>query len=622
MSANIDIKGNVVLAGINPPQSLDSIGDAHITYFLRFERISNKKCYVNLQSQGNIIGGYEEAKIVDLSRRLVSKKCGLVLDIMELVDNCDDPTETGERLMHKTAQKIREICGQVQNAWLGTEYGQGAAIQDSIIDEEEYLKHKDSVLEEAERILASDDPVLEVKKHLDNIIAGEDENKLLVFVLGLTGICEDTSKKTILVALHEAGAGKTWIIRNIASFFYSHTVSHLTKRALNYLGEQLAGRIDDEGNPVPADQQRAKHILFLKELGNIDRENDTQGNASIKMLSVDDGGLTTTYTVRDDDTGRFKTITVHTEPITVFTSSTRTMGEIDDQFVRRYFIFSPDASIKQSFEIERFKVKYLNQLNDIMLGIREQTDMERSRWILKATVELLEERQNAKILVPFYGSIYHILDKTKLRIRGDYDKIKLLIEMFGLLNYSNLPTKSINGELLFIMTPERTLQILRIARQTLIYMAKETEGRVYELLQILKNMEVRPPRAEDSGTLIDLKMQFEIAIKMGGKSRRTILEYFKPLVNMGFVHEEKIEKSKAFRMLMDPDEILMHLSGYKDLSNPDLLEELYMNMIKEANEYFEEREIDFKFKVNAKYLATLWREGEEKAKQQEISLQK
>ncbi len=621
MSANIDIKGNIVLASINPPQTLESI-DESVTYFLRFERISNKKCHINLQAGGNVIGGYDESKIIDLVRRLTSKKCGIVLDIMELVDDCDDPSDSSERLMHKTAQRIREICGQVQDAWIATEYGNDTTICDSVIDEEEYLKHKDSVLQEAEIILVSDDPIKEIKKHLDNIIAGEDENKCLVFVLGLTGICEDTSKKTILVALHEAGSGKTWIIRNVASFFYSHVVSHLTKRALNYLGDQLAGRIDDQGNPVPEDQQRAKHILFLKELGNIDKENDTQGNASIKMLSVDDGGLTTTYTVRDDDTGRFKTITVHTDPITVFSSSTRSMGDIDDQFVRRYFIFSPDASYGQSLAIEKFKVKHLNQINDIMLGLREQTDMEKSRWVLKATVELLEERQDAKILIPFYGSIYHILDKTKLRIRSDYDKIKLLIEMFGLLNYANLPKKTINDELIFIMTPERTLQILRIARQTLIYMAKETEGRVYDLLQVLKTMDIKPPHAEDSGTLIDLKMQFLIATEMGGKTRRTVLEYFKPLVNMGFIQEDKIDGTKAFRMLLEPDEILLHLSGYKDLNDSQLLENLYMSMIKEANEYFKERDIDFKFKVDAKYLTKLWREDEEKMKKQKLSVHK
>jgi len=621
MSENIDIKGNVVLASINPPQSLESVGDG-VIYFLRFERISNRKCLVNLQSRGNVIGGYDEIKIADLVRRLTSKKCGMVLDIMELVDGCGDPTDSVERLMHKTAQRIREICGQVQSAWLGTEYGQEVVIQDSIIDEEEYLKHKDFALEEAEKILASDDPIIEIKKHLDNIIAGEDNNKLLVFVLGLTGICKDTNKKTILVALHEAGSGKTWIVRNISSFFYSHAVSHLTKRALNYLGEQLAGRIDERGNPVPEDQQRAKHILFLKELGHIDKEGDSQGSASIKMLSVDDGGLTTTYTIRDDDTGRFKTVTVHTDPITVFTSSTRSMGDIDDQFVRRYFIFSPDASFAQSLKIERFKVKHLNQLNDMMLGLMEQTDMEKSRWILKAVVDLLEERQDVKILVPFFGSVYHILDKTKLRIRSDYDKIKLLIEMFGLLNYANLPRKSVNGDLIFIMTPERTLQILRIARQTLIYMAKETEGRVYDLLQILKYMDISPPSGEDSGTLIDLKMQFEIATQMGGKTRRTILEYFKPLVNMGFVQEEKIERTKAFRMLLEPDEILLHLSGYKDLNDSKLLEDLYMKMIKEGNEYFKNREIDFEFKVDSKYLAEMWREDEERAKEQKLSAQK
>jgi len=46
-------------------------------------------------------------------------------------------------------------------------------------------------------------------------------------------------------------------------------------------------------------------------------------------------------------------------------------------------------------------------------------------------VSLIEDRE---ILIPFYETIYGMLDKSKLRIRGDYDKIKLLLEMYALLN--------------------------------------------------------------------------------------------------------------------------------------------------------------------------------------------
>lgn len=583
----VEAGDRIILGALNEIDKSKPIGGENTVYYLRFERVSDSKCLLGLETQeGNLVGGMEEVKIIDLSVRLKTNRSPTFEDIESVLGEIDA----------SRSKRIRRIIGVVQKKWLRSDFDAPQEPKDTAINEEEYSKYKDEVLQEAERILSSKDPIVEISKHLDNIIAGEEENKQLLFTLALSGKSRDLTKKTIICALHQAGAGKTWLLKNIASLYNSHTVSHVSNKALNYLGDQLSGRIDDEGNIVPDELRKPKEILFLKELGNIDKENDTSGNASIKMLSVDDGGLTTTYTVRDDETGRFRTVTVHTDPITVMTSSTRTMGDIDPQFVRRYWVLSPDASAAQTRKIAEFKTIHHNQLNDVRLGFRSYTDMEFSQWVLKCLVEMLEWKS---ILLPFSREVFEILDKSNIRIRSDFDKILLMIEMFGLLNQRNLPMVTLNGETHYIITPGRVVQILRIAKDTLVFMANETEGRVYDLIEVLKDMELS--NGDESGqgaTIIDVPMQWKIAERMGGVARGRVLEYFKPLVSLGHIAEEMVGKTKVFRLNTPINRMVEKLTGYKNLNDVDLLKKLYYSLIEEGNDYFELNGVDFRFEAN------------------------
>lgn len=575
-SSFIEFEGNKAVARLNELDLSKSIGGSNVYYNLRIERTSEKEITMAVWNGENSVTAYEVCKIEDVARKLINKRTPLIMDIIDIFG--------GEELPPTIAKRLRITARVIQQKWLNTPLNEDVEVVDSehLIDEEQMTAHQEKIMEEAEKALTADNPALEIKKHLDNIIAGEDNNKILVFVLGLTGKCEDPKKKVIVIAIHESGAGKSWILKNIAALYNSHTVSHLTKNVLKYLGPTLAD----------------KELLFIKELGNMDQESDTSGNANIKMLSVDDGGLTTTYTIRDKE-GKFETLTVNTKPITIFTSTTRT--KLDEQFVRRYWMFSPDASIQQTVRIQKFKVKHENQVNDVMLGLKEYTDMDYSLWILKAIVEQMEEKE---VLIPFIETLYGIMDLDKLRARGDFDKILLMLQMYGTLNYRQLPFYRVGEKVVYVLTPEKAIEALRFARQSLIYMARDTEARVYDFIGWLKELELHAATTDKSADVLTVKLQLKIGKKMGGKSRRTVLRYISMLDEMGFV--ERIKGSKdEFEIVEEPESMELMLSGYKNLDNPKLVKELMEEMRKEGTAFFADRSLGVKLEsTNAKIFTT------------------
>lgn len=386
----------------------------------------------------------------------------------------------------------------------------------------------------------------------------------------------DKKKEDYNMCFTEAGAGKTWLLKNITSLYNSESVSHLTQRALNYMGENLRG----------------KDILFIKELGNLDKEGSGSGNASIKMLSVDDGGLATTYTYRKED-GSFDTKTVYTDPITILTSSTR--KSIDNQFVRRYWVFSPDTSSKQTEDIMKFKIKNNYQEQEVELGMRKYTDFDFSRGVLKALVSMIPS--NLKIIVPFWKTVYSIMDTNNIRMRGDYDKIKLLIYLYAVLNYRCIPMIKIdnNGkeEDYYIITPQKTIDILRIARRPLIFMSKGTEARDYDLLEALKDLDIRAQTDIYSGDEITKKVIYRISQKLGWSAAR-VRATLNKFVDLGFM--QKRDKPTVYMLDMPITKIEENLSGYSELEDIEKLKILYKQMVKEGNKILTDKlNIDYQF---------------------------
>ena len=188
----------------------------------------------------------------------------------------------------------------------------------------------EEALEIAEEMLKSPDLICKIKKLLDKVIVGEDDNKLLAFILGLSGIRPFAEEKQIVTYKAEPGAGKSHIIREAVSKVYNvKERGRFSPTAIEY------------GNLQNYD------ILVLKELFG-------EEHNRLRLLSADDRGYIAEITVRGDE--GFTTTEIVIPPITIFTSTARIA--LSPEFERRSWLISwLDTSEEQTKRIWEFKAK-------------------------------------------------------------------------------------------------------------------------------------------------------------------------------------------------------------------------------------------------------------------------
>jgi hypothetical protein len=84
--------------------------------------------------------------------------------------------------------------------------------------DDEPLHLSDEEWNRVEQILNSPNPLRLIKQLLDQVIAGEDDNKQLIFVLLMGGKSRESSLKQMILIKGESGAGKSTLM-GIADFF-------------------------------------------------------------------------------------------------------------------------------------------------------------------------------------------------------------------------------------------------------------------------------------------------------------------------------------------------------------------------------------------------------------------
>ena len=383
--------------------------------------------------------------------------------------------------------------------------------------------------EEAEKILNSPDVLDALKPHLDNIIAGEDENKQLAFTLLLSGKINDPKLKQIILLKGESGAGKTTLMR-LADAFKTKSVGRFTPHALDY------SNLEDY------------EVLRLKEIGNMDQE--FQGVSTIKFLSGDDKGYTVEIPVRDKSTGRFASEQYRVPPITLITSTTRV--SMDKQFERRSWTLNPDETKEQTENIRQMKIKRIRDDGLVKLGLQKQTDYDQSIRVLKTVVKILDPQVG--IVLIFQDSLTKCLQSEKLRVRGDYDKIIGLVQLHAFLHQRTLPKlKGADDRPIVFVTPKSALQALKTAEKPFITMTTELEERARRLVKILEDRGL-----SEAGDEITYEIRGEIAVELG-VSDKTVYRYLMEWCKAGYMSKFKDTSQKGhpvtFHLLYDLDHI-------------------------------------------------------------------
>jgi DNA-binding Lrp family transcriptional regulator len=425
-----------------------------------------------------------------------------------------------------------------------------------LTDEEDVISNEDEVqqLIELEKIvddMLSDPHLIEkVKELLDCIVVGEDEEKLANFILCLSGKAKDPKMKQIMLFKGEPGAGKSRLAK-ISKLFRCKEVGRFSEHALDY-----------------SDLENYE-ILWLKEIGDLDQEK--QGVSTLKFVSTEDEGYNVEVTVRDKETGKFKTEQYKIPPITLVTTTTRVV--LDHQFERRAWIFNPDDSPEQTERIKKFKAKLEKEAAEVSLGLRKETSHD---YAWKVLSRLVQKLKLVDVIIPFSESLGEILESHSLRVRGDYDKVVAFIKLHAILYQKQLPMIEVNGRKVIISTPWQALEALKLVKKPLMTMLMNLEERTRRLIEAMEK-----EGYTDEGTVIGKKEREQIAKRLG-LSEKTVRVYLNEWEDSGYLSSDE-KKPKSHTLLYPLETIKKKEAGLS--SKFENSNELIPKMVKEATEW-------------------------------------
>lgn len=404
-----------------------------------------------------------------------------------------------------------------------------------------------SIQIEHAKIVDAENQLEMLTPHLNNVIVKEEDNKKAISILLTGSKFSNVAKKQIILLKGTEGGGKSTLARELCQNYKVKEVGRFSAHALDY--SNLEGF----------------DVLLLKELGAMDMEK--QGVSTLKFLSSDDRGYTVEITVKDEETGRFTTEQHRIPCMTVVSTTTRLI--LDSQFERRAWLFNVDETKEQTKEVALWKAKRKRQQAEKLLGLREITDYEFSREVLKRFVEQLTPK---KIIIPFPKALTEVLGYDVLRVRGDLDKIYAFVELYGLFNLKRL--QKLKDDI-YALTPEVCMEALQIVMRPLANMISRMDDRTTQILTTLKELEIS--NSQDTITKSDRE---RIAVHLG-KSENTVRKFLNFLEHSGFLSGDG-KKPKTHTLLYSVEKIEANLGGISSkLESPNVLMD---KMVEEAQD--------------------------------------
>lgn len=275
-----------------------------------------------------------------------------------------------------------------------------------------------SANKDAMKILQKSNLLDMVKEVLDELIVGEDELKMLIFLLcmskdfpsktgrpGWNVLSDSMSQNAIISA--DSSSGKTWIIKAILELFGEDKkdywiMSRITKSALNYFTEN---NMDGK-------------IIFIEEMQGLDED-----TSQLRIwMSEGSLSLTTVEKFKDEDgveNNKQSTKTTIGQPVFL---TCQAEGKVETQLNNRSWVLSTDISWKQTEGILGFQ-------DDVYRGLHTNSEIKKRK-----IVDALKQLKPHHFKVPFASYKAMGIPTEDVRSRRDYKKFITLIQCSAYLH--------------------------------------------------------------------------------------------------------------------------------------------------------------------------------------------
>jgi len=362
---------------------------------------------------------------------------------------------------------------------------------------------KDKILDgEASALLRDPKFLFRIKEDMDRTIKGENENKLLMWLLEVSARTKDY---TFVDALGESAVGKSNLMRETLRYVPSEwwrKVGRMTRTAIDYLKDQNFC------------------LLWIQEA-----RGAGEAAPSIRLQSGDDGGLTIWTTERDEETGRFTTNEYSVPGRGVITTTTNVSFSPEDS--TRTWMISVDASDAQTKRIIGYKLEKAKEPSELLAALgRKSADL--APTIQRA---LLMLDWDSPVIIPYADDLASLFSPRLVRARRDVDKFLGLVKVIVRLHQHQRPMPEINGKRFIVATAQDAIIAFQLGSKPLEETLTGLEKRLREVYETLGEL------GNATSTQIGVK------IRKGSEYARRVLRV---LVEMGYVDVDESQKTHIY----------------------------------------------------------------------------
>jgi predicted transcriptional regulator len=368
--------------------------------------------------------------------------------------------------------------------------------------------------EDAELTKLLTDPALlnRIKQELDRWVVGEDENKLLLWLIAASSM---TAWNMSAIINGSSSAGKSWLKSHVLQYFNNvETYTRLTRAAPDRLGQDFT-----------------KKILDVEEL------RGSEAAQSTLRVWISEGNLKLLTTTINEN-GKMDTTVIETRGSPTFIT-TCTNAEIDDELLNRMVILSLDETTRQTKEIIRFEAKQYCQLGDV-------EEEEKPNQLFAAALARLTWID--RVIIPYADCLaekFPIPKGAELSVgpRRDFKKLLHLIGVVAwihqkqrtIVTHKELQEKAAKalGKQFILASPVDFYMVWKICRhgflQTLFKLS-ERHKRILEVFNLEKGRTVK-----------DVAEQVNL-------SENRAREFLKSLVNKGYLSVDRSQKIYVYTL--------------------------------------------------------------------------
>jgi hypothetical protein len=327
-------------------------------------------------------------------------------------------------------------------------------------------RYSSEVIERAEKLLENEHILQKVKTVLDHRVAGEDVNKLGLFLQLLT---KDTEDPLMIFGIQKQGEGKSYLAKQVIDLFPDHMVEKLTDATKSSI-YRIA---ETEGK----DYFDGKIVFF----GEIPEDEDDREVFQIFRQLVSEGHVEKRLTL--DKGGDLESSKLELEGTPAVISTTVNEGLIDAQDMSRGMAYSPEMSKEQNEKVRSFQ----NTESQFPDHLRNPEEIDRLEETIECAMDILAEDE-VKIQNPFTEDIDNQVPKDTDNIKRDYPKtLKISAEMPTYLYHRQRPKREIEGTEYTFVTWKDVARGLVINKEFINNMIRGQTESVLDAYKVIKD---------------------------------------------------------------------------------------------------------------------------------------